>query len=124
MSLAGIIQRSGSVVTIKRATRTQSAGGATNQSWATVATGVPVFIDTPTAEIAQRIFGAEVRAEARAFVLGAVDLQAEDGILVTAGAFSGARYRVTGKGVHNAGLPRTRNTHGEFALVSATEAFS
>lgn len=124
MSLAGIIQRNGSVVTVKRATESRSTGGATNKTWATVSTGVPVFIDSPTSEIAQRLFGAEVRVEARAFVLSGVDLHAEDGLIVTAGERSGVHYRVVGEASHSFGAPRTRSTHGEFALVATTETFN
>ena len=122
MSLLGVIQRSGTQVTIKRATKARSAGGATNQTWATVATAVPAFIDTPSADIAERLFGREVRTEARLFVLEAVDIKPDDGLLVTAGPRNGERYRVGPRAIMSDG--RARSAHDELALVSTTEAFS
>jgi hypothetical protein len=124
MSLAGIIQRSGTAVTIMRATRTQSAGGATNQGWAAVATKVAAFIDTPTAELAQRLYGQETRVEARIFVLPGVPLRPDDGIIVTAGARAGERYRVTGQSSLDFGAPGARSTHAEHPLVRTTETFA
>jgi hypothetical protein len=118
MSLNARIQIHGSTVTVKRATKSQSAGGSTNQSWAAVSglSDVKMLLNTPTPEIAQRIFGQETRVEVMAFVPNTYDVQPGDGIIVTAGWKSGTRFAVQAAPEFDQGR---NHAHKELALVSS-----
>jgi hypothetical protein len=121
MSLATMIQRRGSTATIRRATRTATAGGSTNHAWADASTGVKVLLDVPEAEVAQRLFGQDVRCDLRAIVLPDVDLREKDGVSITAGWRAGEHYEV----VKKADFDQGRNhAHFELALVRRPGAFT
>lgn len=123
MSLAGRIAIRGSTVTVKRSTKSSSAGGATNLSWAAVAglTGVKMLLDEPTTETVVRVFGQEAKCEVRAFCSMDFDVQKGDGILVTAGFKSGLNFQVDSVRELDQGVG---SRHREIALVSTPELFA
>ncbi len=126
MSVASLAERHGSTVTVKRATRTRDGADASSSAaWATVATGVKLFIQPLTDRIRQKGFGREVEAESVGFGLSTLNLQKDDGVIITAlpvmggGPPIGARFRVA------ATLPRHPGpAHLEVALQSTTETFA
>lgn len=123
MSMLGRIAIKGSTVTVKRATKSRSAGGATNQTWSSVAglTGVKMLLDEPTTETVQRVFGQEAKCDVRAFCQFDYDVQKGDGVLVTAGFKSGLAFQVDAVREMDQG-PGSR--HREITLVSTPEGFA
>lgn len=126
MSVASLAARHGTFVTVKRATRTRDGADASSSAtWAPVATGVQLFIQPLTDGIRQKGFGREVDAEWVGFGLSTLNLQADDGVIVTAiapsggGPAVGTRFRVA------ATLPRHPGpAHLEVALKHTTETFT
>lgn len=123
MSLLGRIAIRGSTVTVKRATKSASAGGATNQSWAAVSglAGVKMLLDEPTTETVVRVFGQEAKCEVRAFCAMDFDVRKGDGIQVTAGAKAGLNFQVDAVRELDQGAG---SRHRELALISTPEAFA
>lgn len=121
MSLAAMVQRRGSTVTIKRAGKTRTPGGASNHTWADASVGVKMLLDVPDTEVAQRVFGQDVRCDLRAFVLKDVDVREKDGLAVTAGWRSGEYFEVAKVMDFDQGR---NHAHFEVALVRRPGAFS
>lgn len=123
MSLAGRIAIHGSTVTVKRATKTRTAGGASNLSWAAVAglTGVQLLLDVPDRAIVERLFGQESKLEVRAMCSADFDIREQDGVIVTAGWKSGTTFQVERvlEFDQSAG-----SRHKELALVSTPESLT
>lgn len=122
MSLAGRIQIRGSTVTVKRATKTRSAGGASNLAWGAVngLTGVKFLLDVPDTQTIQRLFGQEAKCDVRAICSADFDVRANDGVLVTAGWKAGTNYQVHAVAQFD---QSQRARHHECALVSTSETF-
>lgn len=120
MSLASMVRARGSVATVRRATRTRTAGGSTNLSYADVAAGVKVLLDAPDAEVAQRVFGQDVRCDLRAIVLKPFDLLPLDGISITAGWRAGEHFDVAQVVDFDQGRA---HAHYEVALVRRPAGF-
>lgn len=121
MSLAGLIQRHGSTVTVKRPVESETAGGGTDLTYQVVATGVRVLLDEPSAEVARRLFGEEVTIDARAMLPADADVRTDDGLEVTAGLFAGERFDVGP--VTHVRTWRARSGHREAALRRRPEAY-
>lgn len=98
MSVTALIRTRGSTVTIRRCTKTRNVpgDGSAVESWADAATGVKVLLEQITSEKAQRTFGREHTGTMLGFAVDGQDIREDDGIIVTAGSYSGARYFVRG----------------------------
>jgi hypothetical protein len=116
-----MINRRGSVVTRYRATRTRTAGGSSNQSWASQATTEKFLLETPRTEVVQRLFGQDVRCDLFAFVKKDVPLAEKDGITITAGWRVGESYEVERIADFDQGRA---HAHYEVALVRRPGGFS
>lgn len=123
MSLRTLVRRRGSVATLYRATKTFSASGAANASFAAVATGVRVLLDVPDAAVVERIFGQGARCDLRAIALKDVPVQdgGTDGVSITAGWRAGEHYDVARVMDFDQGR---RHAHWEIALVRRPGAFA
>jgi hypothetical protein len=112
MSIAKRNARFGSTFTVYRPTV-----GDDSIAWGSaILTGIKLEVLPATDEIARRIFGAEARVEFT--VLAQADIRKGDGLVATAGSYSGSRFRVA------AAPPYAGFTEQfvELGLVATTEA--
>ena len=122
MSLDGMAMRAGSTVTIYRIGQpeAQAADGSAVNAWGAVATGVKIILEPISSALAERLWGQETRATMRALVPRPIaSPRVKDGIVVTAGHYSGQRFRVV------ASLPHELapgSAHAEVGLELTPEA--
>lgn len=122
MSVQGVVRFRGVKCAVYRATTAEGAGGLPTLTWAPViaTTELRVFLDVITDELAQQIFGRDVRIEMRGTMLRTPVLQKDDGIVIQSGDYTGTRFRVTGR------VPQTSRpgaAHQELALERTSEVF-
>ncbi len=121
MSLAGRIAIRGSTVTIRRATSARAKDNSSKLTWGTVTAGVKAMFDEPTAEIRERIYGEESRAQLIAYFPLGTDIIEKDGVIVTAGWKSGETYQVEKRRELDQNF---RAKHLEVSLTSTPETFA
>ena len=122
MSLDGVARRCGSTVTNYRATlpEAQAADGSRILSWIAIATNVRIIFEPITSALAERLWGHETKATMRALVPRPIGSpRVRDGIVVTAGHFSGLRYRVVESIPHELA---PGSAHAELGLELTSEA--
>jgi hypothetical protein len=118
MSLAGMIARRGSLVTVYHGVDLRSSDGGSTRTYPTNTPDTRMLLEDLSDELARRVFGAETKATVRALVTDAtVVLTKGDGIVVTDGAHAGETFRIAGQLPQSAGASR----HREVALVATTE---
>lgn len=95
MSVTGLIVMRGSVMNVRRGTRTQSA----NLSYDTAYTTVGVInaeLSVVTRKEAERLWGIDTKATIKAMIPIGTDVLEGDGLQVTKGLFAGRNLRVLG----------------------------
>jgi hypothetical protein len=85
----------GSTMTFYRPTQTPGTGGQTTISWVETLASVKLELHTLTDEVVRRVWGADTPVELVTFAGSNADIRPQDGVVVTAGTYSGTRYRVT-----------------------------
>jgi hypothetical protein len=117
LSLAGLARSRGSRVTVRRLTKTKKPQGDTAVSWATIASSVPVLLQQIEADRAERLFGRETTIRGLAVFEVGQDVQADDGLIVTAGPHTGLHWKVL--------RPRdVENRHKEYGVEQTAEKFA
>lgn len=122
MSLAGRAATKGSTLALYRPTYGAAAaadGSRVVTSWALLVTGVRGALDALTADLADKVFGQMDTARTRTLLPVGTDCQAGDGVLVTSGPQTGARFRV----VEVQTYAIRHRGHIDVALESTTEVF-
>lgn len=122
MSLDGLAAQRGSTVTIYRIAQSeaQAADGSAVIAWAAVAASVKIILEPIASAVAERLWGQETRATMRALVPRPIaSPRVRDGIVVTAGRYSGSRYRVVASIVHELA---PGSAHAEVGLELTPEA--
>ncbi len=119
MSLAGLIRTKGYRADVYRPTWASNPDGTRKVTTYGTAllSGVKVFLDGITDELVQTVFGGSEKVDTRGFMLGAPDVQDEDRLKLTSGAFSGRVFRVETRRPQYG----RASAHLELALVSTTE---
>ena len=102
-------------MTFYRPTRTPSTGGQTNVSWPAIFQSVRYELHALPAETLRLVFGIDSRVELVAFAAVNTDIRELDGIVVTAGAYTGSRFRVL--------KTRRSRKYLEVGLTSTDEVF-
>lgn len=121
MSLDGLWTVRGSTVDVFRPTLGKTPSGASKTTWpvSPQVSAVRAFIEPLSAELADRVFGAERRAKHRGMLPLGTDVLEHDGLKVTAGESTGQKYQVVGIQSYD----HSRRPHLELALIETTEAF-
>lgn len=120
MSLAGLIVRRGSVVTVYHGVDTRSTDASSARTYPTNTPGVRLLLEDLSDELLRRVFGAETKASLRALVTDrSVVLTKGDGVVVTAGPHVGERFTIEQRLINDAGA----SPHRELALAATTEDF-
>lgn len=120
MSLAGRAATKGSTLAVYRPTygaATAADGTRVVSNWTLTVSGLKGALDALTADLADKVFGQMDIARTRALLPLGTDVVAGDAVVVTAGAQTGARFRVIE--VQTYGV-RMRG-HLDVALESTTE---
>ena len=121
MSLAGLIVRRGSIVTVYHALDTASADGGSVRTYPTNTPDVRMLLEDLSDELLRRVFGQETKATLRALITDrGVVLLKGDGLVVTAGPHVGERFVVERQLINDAGA----SPHRELALAATTETFT
>lgn len=119
MSIASLVQRKGSTVTLYAPTATTNPDGSAGKSaWAVLETDAKVVIQPITDELAQRVYGGKGVIRDRGFYTGVSALAPGHGLVVTAGHRTATRFRIEEVLDYQSS---TRNAHRELALVETTE---
>lgn len=113
MSIAGRNRHRGSTAHVYRAIKAERDGGLTGRTWVRVVTDLRVALHAAADEIARRIWGQEAAIDAVIMVPAAVDIRADDALIVLAGEYAGQRFYVQGA--------RSLRRYRECALVSTPE---
>lgn len=112
----------GSTLSLYRPTGTKTPSGFAKFTWPTPATttGIKGLLEPLTADIADRVFGSERRAQYRIYLPAGTDIREHDGLLVTAGNYAAKKFQVLGPVTYDVDR---RADHIEVALLETTEAF-
>ena len=93
-AVARLLSALGSDCTIRRFTEVRQADNSMTRTWADVALAQRIVVSQVTAARAAREWGAEKRVTAEGMCAIVIDIGVGDGIIITAGPYTGDRYKV------------------------------